>query len=720
MFFYLRRTVVKGTRTLASRAVGFLAIAFALGAEASVSQVSVGDYHTCAVLSDGSARCWGMNVDSNTLFGTLGDGSSRSSSSVPVSVVGITNATGIAAASPGFHSCAVLTGGSVTCWGWNAAGQLGDGTKTVRLVPVPVSSISTATSVVTAHSSSCAMLSDGSVQCWGERPGRDFFAAYDSSQTSSTPVTISGIPTVTSIALGTTFTCILLTDGSVQCWGNKHNNNDVFLGDGTNTGNPSPVTVSGVSNAKSIAIGSSFSCALLASGSVKCWGVNNVGQLGDQTTDDRSTPVPVFSISTATSISAGMGHACAVLINGTVQCWGINWYGQLGDGTTTSSSTPVSVVGITNATSVSAGGAYSRTCAVLIWGSVQCWGRNSHGQLGDGSSTDSLTPVNAVLPTCDASVAISDGIASPCSASLASGSSCSPTCNSGYILSGSRLCGAGTLTDTAVCLPNPCDASTAPANGGVGDCPSSLASGSTCQPTCNSGYVVSGTTSCNTGMLTAATCSSTQCDASTAPTNGGVGTCTNSLASGSTCQPTCDSGYTVSGTSSCSLGTLTAATCSANSCTASSVLSKDGSDGVFYCINGGTVGGTTGACTCTSCIEGYGGASCETAGACSTSTDPNKDGADGSFYCINGGTVGGTAGSGSCTCTSCNSGYEGVSCQTVIPPPPPSTNTTSPPPASPPPPTPPPNKTLVLDDDDHAAGLAGILVALVATTFNML
>ena len=667
MVFYLRRTVVKGTRTLASRAVGFLAIAFALGAEASVSQVSVGYYHTCAVLSDGSARCWGMNVDSNTLFGTLGDGSSRSSSSVPVSVVGITNATGIAAASNGFHSCAVLTGGSVTCWGWNGAGQLGDGTKTVRLVPVPVSSISTATSVVTAHGSSCAVLSDGSVHCWGDRPGRDFFAAWDSSQTSSTPVTISGIPTVTSIALGTTFTCILLTDGSVQCWGNKHNNNDIFLGDGTNTGNPSPVTVSGVSNAKSIAIGSSFSCALLASGSVKCWGGNNVGQLGDQTTDDRSTPVPVFGISTATSISAGTGHACAVLINGTVQCWGGNGYGQLGDGTTTSSSTPVSVVGITNATSVSAGGAYSRTCAVLIWGSVQCWGRNSHGQLGDSSYTDSLNPVNAVLPTCDASVAISDGIASPCSASLASGSSCSPTCNNGYTLSGSRLCGAGTLTDTAVCLPNPCDASTAPANGGVGDCPSSLASGSTCQPTCNSGYVVSGTTSCNTGMLIAATCSSTQCDASTAPTNGGAGDCTNSMASGSTCQPTCNSGYTVSGTSSCSLGTLTAATCAANSCIASSLSTKDGTDGIFFCINGGTVGGTTGSCTCTSCDEGYGGASCETAGACSTSTEPSKDGADGSFYCINGGTVGGTAGSGSCTCTSCNSGYEGASCQIASP-----------------------------------------------------
>ena len=109
-----------------------------------------------------------------------------------------------------------------------------------------------------------------------------------------------------------------------------------------------------------------------------------------------------------------------------------------------------------------------------------------------------------------------------------------------------------------------CDASIAPTNGGVGNCTSTLASGLTCQPTCESGYTVSGTSSCSSfGTLTAATCSSGSCDASSAPTNGGAGDCTGSLASGSSCQPTCNSGYTISGTSSCSLGALTAATCTA-------------------------------------------------------------------------------------------------------------------------------------------------------------
>jgi len=108
-----------------------------------------------------------------------------------------------------------------------------------------------------------------------------------------------------------------------------------------------------------------------------------------------------------------------------------------------------------------------------------------------------------------------------------------------------------------------CDASTPPKNGAIGSCSDTLASGSTCQPTCDSGYTISGSSSCTTGSLTAATCEADPCDASAAPVNGAVGNCTDTLASGSKCQPTCDSGYTVSGSSSCTSGVLTAATCEA-------------------------------------------------------------------------------------------------------------------------------------------------------------
>ena len=231
---------------------------------------------------------------------------------------------------------------------------------------------------------------------------------------------------------------------------------------------------------------------------------------------------------------------------------------------------------------------------------------------------------SSVVTTCDASTAPTNGGVGTCTSTLASGSTCQPTCNSGYTVSGVSSCSAGTLSaatcvsssvpacltsnscsssastrfDSGVttssggntyecctsngklclstaslteCPLKSCDASTAPTNGGVGTCTSTLASGSTCQPTCNSGYIVSGTSSCNNGMLSAATCVRNTCDASTAPTNGGVGTCTSSLAGGATCQPTCNSGYTLSGVSLCnaatsdSASTLSAATCVATS-----------------------------------------------------------------------------------------------------------------------------------------------------------
>ena len=207
---------------------------------------------------------------------------------------------------------------------------------------------------------------------------------------------------------------------------------------------------------------------------------------------------------------------------------------------------------------------------------------------------------------------------------LASGSSGNPTCNAGYTLTGSRSCNTGTLTDTAVCNPDPCIADVAIGNGFASPCSSSLASGSSCNPTCNAGYTLTGSRSCNAGTLTdTAVCSANACAAAdVAIDNGFASPCSSSLASGSSCNPTCNAGYTLTGSRSCNAGTLTdTAVCNPISCTASSDSSKDGSDGSLYCINGGTVGGTTGACSCTSCNAGYEGTSCQTA-----STPPSTAG----------------------------------------------------------------------------------------------
>jgi alpha-tubulin suppressor-like RCC1 family protein len=295
------------------------------------------------VLTDGKIMCWGDNT-----YGKLGDGSVATERTSPVQVSGygwsITTASSIALGSG--HSCALLTDGTVKCWGRNGWGGLGDGTTTNRNTPVEVSGITTATSIALGSSHSCAVLTDGTVKCWG----RNGWGGLGDGTTddSSTPVEVSGITTATSIALGGSHSCAVLTDGTVKCWGLNLLGQ---LGDGTFqcvrcSGSGTPVEVSGITTATSIALGYEHSCALLTDGTVKCWGSNGSGQLGDGTTTKRNTPVEVSGISTATSIALGSGHSCALLMNSTVMCWGYNGSGQLGDGSVTDRNTPVEVPGL--------------------------------------------------------------------------------------------------------------------------------------------------------------------------------------------------------------------------------------------------------------------------------------------------------------------------------------------------------------------------------------
>ena len=357
-----------------------------LSAPSSVSAaaLSAGHQHTCALLADGTVQCWGSN-DS----GRLGDGT-YTDRTTPVSVSGIANATALSLG--WYHTCALLADGTVKCWGWNVSGQLGDGTRTRSTTPVSVSGISNATAISAGGSHTCALLADHTVQCWGYN---SYGQLGDGTTTDRiTPVRVSGITNATAIsAAGYAHTCALLADGTVQCWGR---NDYGQLGDGTTTYlQTTPVSVSGISNASALSLGHSHTCALLADGTVQCWGRNDYGQLGDGTYTTRTTPVSVSGISNATAISLGSQHTCALLTDGTVQCWGRNDYGQLGDGTTTDRITPLRVSGIWNATAISAG--LYHTCALLTDGTVKCWGWNVSGQLGDGTTTDRTTPVEVLF-----------------------------------------------------------------------------------------------------------------------------------------------------------------------------------------------------------------------------------------------------------------------------------------------------------------------------------
>jgi alpha-tubulin suppressor-like RCC1 family protein len=359
----------------------------------NATAIAAGQRHTCALLVGGTVACWGDNVD-----GELGDGTSRESH-VAVSVSGLRSATAVTTGD--FHTCALLTGDTIECWGNNGDGELGDGTTKESHVPVSVLGITSATAIAAGAAHTCALLSGGTIECWGANGSGQLGhgATNDSSIAPSVvassmdtnPAAVSGVSDATAIAAGFFHTCALLSGGTIQCWGD---NTDGQLGDGTTNDSSTPVAVSGISGATAIAAGFYFTCALLTGGKVECWGDNTGSQLGDGTINDSSTPVSVLGVSGATAIAAGEGHTCALVTGGTVECWGTNGNGQLGDGVTNDSPTPVSVSGVSGATAIAAG--QRHTCAILADGAIECWGFNVQGQLGNGTTTDSPTPVQVV------------------------------------------------------------------------------------------------------------------------------------------------------------------------------------------------------------------------------------------------------------------------------------------------------------------------------------
>jgi alpha-tubulin suppressor-like RCC1 family protein len=328
--------------------------------------IAAGCQHTCVVLADATARCWGDNE-----FGQVGSGHSTDHST-PAVVAGLAGASSVVGSSR--NSCALVRGGVTACWGAPAIGPA-SGVSLSR-TPSPAAALAGAVQLAPGDRSGCAIFGAGRVACWGDNSagqlGNGKSGDFLFVESPMDVVDLGGA--ATGLSAGLAFNCALVA-GSVRCWGS---NGAGQLGDGSMVSSPRPVTVSGISGATALVSGRAHSCALLAGGLVRCWGENTGGQLGNGTMLDSPQPVGALGLTGVSAIAAGSGATCAIAAEGTVWCWGSG--GAIPDEGYAPLPDPVS--GVSGARALAVG--CSHACALMADGDAICWGANMKGQLGVG------------------------------------------------------------------------------------------------------------------------------------------------------------------------------------------------------------------------------------------------------------------------------------------------------------------------------------------------
>lgn len=313
----------------------------------SVQRVATNADGSCALMTDGTVKCWGMFVYVEE---------------PPHAIAGLSKVTEIALAAE--HACALLEDQTVQCWGRNSCYQLGSERAPDFVTPVRISGLDKVVhiSANALGARTLALREDGRMWQWGT--GYDWLGGCTAGATAQTGiegpegivdtagaggerfVALKGdgsfltwaeeatqqtgsLPNVAQLSSGGS--CAVLTDGTVRCW------------DPAAPASPAQ-PLAGLANVLSMTGGAAAGCAVLADHTARCWGPNDKGQVGDGTTTDRPTPTPVAGLANVASVSMSSTHACALLLDGSVMCWGVNTEGQLGDGTHTERHAPVSVV----------------------------------------------------------------------------------------------------------------------------------------------------------------------------------------------------------------------------------------------------------------------------------------------------------------------------------------------------------------------------------------
>ncbi|MEO8797693.1 MAG: hypothetical protein ABI551_07405 [Polyangiaceae bacterium] len=358
------------------------------------------------------------------VFVACGGASPSPTTAAAVSGGGDTATAAIGANAPAiacgdFHDCARMANGTVRCWGRNRDGELGDGGAVNGVkTPASVAGLSDVAQVAVGSDFSCARFTNGTVSCWGS--GKILGDGNDVQKVKPSPVkgitgavdlqaggyvacvktragaakcwgldaVVKGGPTsgVAKISASGAHACVLTDDGTVKCWGE---------GAWAPTARPTFADPP-VSSARALSSGDSFACTLAPGGAVSCFGRNEQGELGANPDEDNHiTPVAVRDVAGIAQIASAESHTCAVGTDGSLTCWGSNTEGELGRGTTTTQELAAKVSGLSNVVAVAPGA--DHVCATTRDGATWCWGANKYGQIGDGTTDARLRPVKIDL-----------------------------------------------------------------------------------------------------------------------------------------------------------------------------------------------------------------------------------------------------------------------------------------------------------------------------------
>ena len=376
-----------------------------------VVEIAAGNNFYCARFDNGKAKCWGNGPYLGSGGSSnLGDGAGEMGSSLPYLSVGTDTVIGMPKNGRA-HSCAILSGGTVKCWGNNRWGQLGTGSFINRDYYTPQAAVNfgssngvalTVVQMDSGEEHSCAVLDNGSLKCWGRNIYGQLGIGNKTNQHTPQLVNLGTDKTAKQVTAGFRHTCAILNDDTVKCWGWGAYGVLGYGSDDSDRNTPPATTLNfgeddeeQPKTAKHIAAGSYHSCAILNDDSLVCWGGNSYGEVGGGNTSNGQYSPQVVNLGqkTAKYVAGGESATCAILNDDSLVCWGRNRFGQLGYGDTTQrTSPPTTAVDLGTGRTVrqvALGKDYDsqNVCALLDNGRVKCWGRHKNGSLGAGSGT---------------------------------------------------------------------------------------------------------------------------------------------------------------------------------------------------------------------------------------------------------------------------------------------------------------------------------------------